>query len=481
MHAWLAFLIDAQAVFARLLSGNDQRALKLLPGSAVTAPGGLTTLHAAVAGLCGAAVLAAAVAAGAPLEARLEQSQFGGDLYRFLGQIGCPKKVQAWLFEDDTALGIAMRAGNAAAVAELLRLGGDCFAPPGGGAGGALAYAFIDSFYARPVTAGVRAAFLARLEQRRAAGALHLRDVGAALELLRAAVVGGHVPLAAHSVTALDGHVSAEHAEHAALLWELLTAAASSGSSSAAGMLRVLLHGHLRFDLTKEGHGRSLLGLAASGATPTATVPVLHAAGAHLDLEVLLRAVQSLSADGVAAQLACEQPAVDARSAVAALGHQWTYTCPIHCMLHTLAIMRPAPTQQQHVAALRTLGVLLAAGYRPTVWRDVPLPAIWPFPLFQYHNPVSYLDPFDHYPAGALSERLLFVARGGTWSPATHRLWPPAFKAATRTLLLAGARSSGSGRSGCPLAALPGDELLRVVELAAAPMSAWVGADGSGW
>lgn len=103
---------DPLAVFARLLSGNDQRALKLLPGSAVTAPGGLTTLHAAVAGLCGAAVLAAAVAAGAPLEARLEQSQFGGDLYRFLGQIGCPKKVQAWLFEDDTALGIAMRCGS---------------------------------------------------------------------------------------------------------------------------------------------------------------------------------------------------------------------------------------------------------------------------------------------------------------------------------------------------------------------------------
>jgi hypothetical protein len=74
--------------------------------------------------------------------------------------------------------------------------------------------------------------------------------------------------------------------------------------------------------------------------------------------------------------------------------------------------------------------------------------------------------------------RLVFVACGGAWSPATHHRWPDSFKAAARVVLLAGGRTGGSGRGvrhapAASLATLPADVLLRIVQLAAAPMSAW--------
>lgn len=74
------------------------------------------------------------------------------------------------------------------------------------------------------------------------------------------------------------------------------------------------------------------------------------------------------------------------------------------------------------------------------------------------------------------------MARSGAWSTATHRHWPDAFKAAARTLLLAGSRTVG-GRAGrrrqsrpvraSRFGALPADVLLRIVQLAAEPMHAW--------
>lgn len=76
--------------------------------------------------------------------------------------------------------------------------------------------------------------------------------------------------------------------------------------------------------------------------------------------------------------------------------------------------------------------------------------------------------------------RLVFVARGGAWSPVTHHHWPDGFKDAARTLLLVGG-GAGSGAASpcaCPapagLAALPPGVLLRILQLAAAPMSAWL-------
>jgi hypothetical protein len=126
-----------------------------------------------------------------------------------------------------------------------------------------------------------------------------------------------------------------------------------------------------------------------------------------------------------------------------------------------------------------------------------------------WQMPMPCLVPFKgmHVPAHETFRpaacRLVFVARGGTWSRATHHHWPDAFKAAARTLLLAGSRPSGAGRGACSgggrllpavnsttdreespapagdsscltLAALPADALRLIVQLAAAPMSAWL-------
>jgi hypothetical protein len=76
-----------------------------------------------------------------------------------------------------------------------------------------------------------------------------------------------------------------------------------------------------------------------------------------------------------------------------------------------------------------------------------------------------------------LSCRLVFVARAGAWSPATHHHWPGAFKATARTLLLTATREgrAAPARSGAPsLASLPADVLPRIVQPAAGPMSAWL-------
>ena len=61
------------------------------------------------------------------------------------------------------------------------------------------------------------------------------------------------------------------------------------------------------------------------------------------------------------------------------------------------------------------------------------------------------------------------------WSPETHARWPPCFKGAAATLLLAAQRSSNtSGATGTQLGVLPADLLLRVLSAAAYPLSAWV-------
>jgi hypothetical protein len=78
------------------------------------------------------------------------------------------------------------------------------------------------------------------------------------------------------------------------------------------------------------------------------------------------------------------------------------------------------------------------------------------------------------------------VACGG-WSPTTHRHWPAALKTAARTLLLVVHRNSRSGAevqggasgatwhsaSASCQATLPADVLLRIIQLAAEPLSYW--------
>ena len=79
------------------------------------------------------------------------------------------------------------------------------------------------------------------------------------------------------------------------------------------------------------------------------------------------------------------------------------------------------------------------------------------------------------------------AAQQPDWSPQEHARFPPAFKAAARTLLLAarhGARLGGGpdeqspGEEGAEgalrqLGALPAKALLRVLGVAAYPLSAW--------
>ncbi len=94
--------------------------------------------------------------------------------------------------------------------------------------------------------------------------------------------------------------------------------------------------------------------------------------------------------------------------------------------------------------------------------------------------------------------RLLLVARGQVWSPASHVNWPDAFKAAVRCLLLTANSKAGGGKgsvarrserrrrgkaprlagavaaSSAGLHSLPQELLLKIVGLAAEPMSRWL-------
>ena len=80
--------------------------------------------------------------------------------------------------------------------------------------------------------------------------------------------------------------------------------------------------------------------------------------------------------------------------------------------------------------------------------------------------------PDDAAPTPPLPHSLLWMlVEGEPWSPADHRYWPPAFKAAVRTLLLAHRRGAPvKRRSGASTSAA-------AVELQARPgsCSSWVG------
>jgi hypothetical protein len=90
--------------------------------------------------------------------------------------------------------------------------------------------------------------------------------------------------------------------------------------------------------------------------------------------------------------------------------------------------------------------------------------------------------------------RLRLAAQGGSWTTEVHRIWPEAFKAAVRTLLLANHKRGaplGGGRpasraqraarrrgdvvpAGASLATLPRELLPHIFSAAAWPMSAWL-------
>eukprot|EP00887_Chlorella_sp_A99_P005150 scaffold40.g5150.t1 len=169
--------------------------------------------------------------------------------------------------------------------------------------------------------------------------------------------------------------------------------------------------------------------------------------------------------------------------------------------------------ERRRWVAMRALELLLGAGYRPAQYENAAPPQFLEH-LHTYYGghpvaswePRPLLDPMDFHPPCAA--QLAFVARGSSWSRADHHIWPADFRAATRLLLLAGSsaglqpaaaetrtpatrrrqggraeRRLGGGGGPTPsvsrlqggaFAGLPADVLLRVLELAAAPMSNWM-------
>ncbi|PSC76029.1 chloride Carrier Channel family isoform A [Micractinium conductrix] len=419
---------QADALFSQLLSGDGQPALDLARGGGEqlrqAGPAGLTTLHAAVLGRCGGATLAALAAAGVPLEAALDDSVMAVLRGTPLGQLLVGKCGWAHLvlYSGATALSLAS-AFDVDAVAHLLQLGADPLGPSVSHFRSTMCHA------ALLCTQAVADAFLAYFEGQRAAGGLCGMSAQRAMLLLEVVAMLGHASLAAHAAAELERACEGPAGQGGMLdedaLQRLIVGAARSTHDAAADMLRELLRSRLPFELAPPSPTYvPLLAVAVEGGPVEEKSRVLHAAGAPLTAQALLHAIE-------------------------------------------------AAGRCTGADALRTVEALLAAGYRPTVWHNVPVPGLLRGAVPQGSQVLQRLDPFDFYPAG-LNEGVLLVARGGRWSPGTHRLWPPAFKDAARTLLLASAHSS-------QLEALPADAVLRVVQLTAVPMSGWVGADAAGW
>ncbi|GAB4815884.1 hypothetical protein N2152v2_002930 [Parachlorella kessleri] len=155
---------------------------------------------------------------------------------------------------------------------------------------------------------------------------------------------------------------------------------------------------------------------------------------------------------------------------------------------------------------LRTLEALLAAGHRPTVYRDVRLQ-----PGAQ---PVAVFDPIIEQPflfSRTNVDRWLWLALGGEgWTFATHQQQPPMLKLAYQAVLLSAACSQKAQRvqaqgtdtsphklqrlaaagsatskastiscSSAVLGCLPNELLLHVLRLAARPLSAWLPYSGN--
>ena len=102
-----------------------------------------------------------------------------------------------------------------------------------------------------------------------------------------------------------------------------------------------LLASHLPFRQVVTDAKRVMLACAACGTAAAATVPLLHAAGAPPHPRGaagsgagVLQARRWQA--GWRALLALGRPPVDMRTAVASVEGQLVFSCPIHCLLHTL-------------------------------------------------------------------------------------------------------------------------------------------------
>ncbi|KAL4424048.1 hypothetical protein ABPG75_001349 [Micractinium tetrahymenae] len=356
-------------------------------------------------------------------------------------------------------------------LALLLQHGADCLH---------LGSARQSSCLLKHLSGGLASALLAHLERQRQAGTLPLGSKDAATVLAMGAMRAGHAQLLAHALARLEQLFAAppafwwEGEDEADRLSQLLALSLDLAGPRVMPALRALLASQLAFDVTC-CWGCSPLARAAQGGAREASVPLLLQAGAEVTLADLLVPVQRPCPAGVAELLSHAAPPVDAATPAMAVWHTTSYSCPIHrllqqmvrlpaacclpcslasphpqvgrrCSMQPTWLLRsvaPPPPAQDHRSwwwsarrtweGLRVLELLLEAGHRPTVYRNTAPP---PF-LNRGSAVLPLFDPFDLY-SEHLDKRLVLLARGGAWTPTSHDLWPPAFKAATRTLLLAG-------------------------------------------
>ncbi|KAL4431354.1 hypothetical protein ABPG75_006610 [Micractinium tetrahymenae] len=479
---------ETRALFDALLTGKTDVALALLqgPGAAQLAhagPAGFSSLHAAVVGRL------------KDVGAASQLLELGATPTPALGGLPCPFAGKNGRIPPRTQQLLTL----------LLQHGANCLSvAPNSWSFGPRP----QSFLRRYEQTGLASHLLAYLEAQRTAGTLRLGGVAEARELVQVAQLARHCTLLAHALHSWGRRLAAEPAagqlapEDAALLGQLLRYALELPAAKAIPLVRAMLASGLPLLACTPAPERArLLARAAlhSNAVRRALPPLLHAAGCPLTMETLLLAIRELAPVALAALLALGRPAVDSRP----LHHD--YSCPIHALLRRIVSRSqsvPGPCAGTRGAwerrqAIRVLETLLAAGYRPTVYRDQALPS---FLLRGSTRVLPAFDPFDFHHLDSLDERLVFLARGGTWTPATHHLWPDAFKAAARILLLAassagvkpaaeaapGGSSSKRRRRGRGaakarprfqhgwLAALPAGAVMHILKLSALPMSAWL-------
>ncbi|KAL4443681.1 hypothetical protein ABPG75_011418 [Micractinium tetrahymenae] len=480
------------ALFDALLSDNRSMVDRLLNGSgaaqlAHTGPGGFTTLHAAI--VCGrTGLLPALAAAGAPLDVAVECRAWEQPLRELLAKAVQYRRQRAstTLLPGSTPLASAVRFGNQQAVEQLLELG----ASPTAGSHDETAFAALshaaslsmaelllplggDCLATPPYETDC---WLVKFARGATSDWAALADtLLAKLEAQRAAE-RGHAALVGHALAALPRRAGAQAAAlDVGSLGSALFAAARGGNLA---VLRALLDQARAHELAAVApeNGVPLLGAAAASRNPAAMVPLLHRAGVPLTAAALEHAARSLTPEGVQALLALPSRSTfkqaggmawpaDLASAVLCAAGLKISQCRIQA--HGGPQIADSAVQKRHSverAALGVLETLLAAGCPAAPGLGV--------------GGVRY-----QWEKGNISHYLLLVARGKAkdWGPASHRRWPPAFRDAARTLLLAAARCSRA-RTGDQLrthrrsllGALPHELLLSILQRAATPVSAWV-------
>ncbi|KAI7835697.1 hypothetical protein COHA_010436 [Chlorella ohadii] len=126
------------------------------------------------------------------------------------------------------------------------------------------------------------------------------------------------------------------------------------------------------------------------------------------------------------------------------------------------------------VSRLQVLEALLAAGYSLPKYPKILVHSATGLHYYKLFNPLTAGLRMQPAKLSATDKRVLrLTVPRVPWSPSNHHLFPPAFRRACRTLLLAAHRSS----SATSLGSLPADVLPIIMQQATYPLSQWVAVD----